>query len=458
MKRSDLGYVQYCLGVVCFLIGSIFVGCESEYSTPSNTNALVFSSDTISFDTLFVGDRSETYALKLYNKSDKNVRIDQILLEGGEDSPYSVNIDGNAQHAISDVEIAAKDSLYIFIEINCPEFSEAYRNITDKITLRVGNLTKNSIIQTYVQNVNILNNMTIEHNTTLNSTLPYRILGELKVADNATLTITPGTKLYMAQGARIEVFGSIVASGEPDKRITIHSDRLTSFYDDVPAQWDYLCINKSANAYLRCVDISNARYALQADSTATVNIDGSTLRDASVNLILSRFADISVLNSLLYNCGKAIIEDQASNIDIIHSTISNHFTWEYRNTPALNLLPCDTIYGNILIANSIIEGNLKNELECKSDKLIVENCAITVEKNNILENDPRYQNCISTRKINFVNLKEHDYHLSASSEAIGMGDSKYSDICPYDFEGVLRDTSAPTIGVYEAPTSDDENE
>ncbi|MCQ2214528.1 MAG: hypothetical protein MJZ31_01240 [Bacteroidales bacterium] len=459
MKRSNINYVNYCLGVVLLLLSSIIYGCESEYSTPSNTNALVFSTDTLSFDTLFVGDRSETYALKLYNKSDKNVLIDQILLEGGELSHYNVNIDGNNVSSLSSVELAAKDSLYIFVNILCPDISDAFCSISDKITLRVGSLTKSSVITTYIQNFNLLDNAVINHNTTLNSTLPYRVVGELKVNEGTTLNIAPNTRLYMAKGSRIEVFGALIAQGEIDKHIVIHGDRLTSFYDSIPAQWDHICINKSAQAYLKCVDISNAKYALQVDSTATVEVNSSSLRDASKNLIYSRFGNISILNSLFCNCGAAVIEDQASNIDIVHSTFSNHFTWDYRKKPSLNLLPYgDNTYGDILIANSVIEGNLDEELVCESESMVVDHSAISIKNESKLDKDSRFTNVISMRKINFVNRKGHDYHIKPTSEGIEKGNSKYVSLCPIDFEGNERDTSTPTIGAYECPQQDNNDE
>ncbi|MCQ2235453.1 MAG: hypothetical protein MJZ18_00480 [Bacteroidales bacterium] len=455
MKKSNLYHIKYSLGVLTILLSCLFLGCENEYSTPSNTDALIFSADTLSFDTLLVGDRSETYVLKLYNRSRKNILIDQIILEGGEQSNYSINIDGNEIPALSNVEIASKDSLYIFIDINCPHINEDFCTINDKITLRVGSHTKSAVISTFVQNVNILDNVTISHNTTLNSPLPYRVLGILKINESTTLSIAPGTKLYMGKNASMDVDGTLISNGESENRIKIHGDRLTSFYDNIPAQWGNINIGKTGHAYLKCTDISNARTVLRIDSTATVDIESCSIRDASANLISSRFAKLTIINSVLYNCGESIIEDLCSDICIIHSTISNHFSWDYRTVPSLQLAPYEEKYGPILIANSIIEGNRDDELMCNSETLLVDHCAISKEKSSNVENDSRYINVISTRKVNFADRKKYDYHLAPDSEAIGKGNSKYFLNCPTDFDGVTRDASSPAIGAYESPTLND---
>ncbi|MDO4461014.1 MAG: hypothetical protein Q4C30_00765 [Bacteroidia bacterium] len=452
MRRFD----KWCrcgLGVVITLLSCVLLGCESEYSTPSNTDALVFSVDTLSFDTLFVGDKSETYALKLYNRSNKNILIDQILLEGGEESSYTIDIDGDRIPSVSDIELAAKDSLYIFVDIRCPFIPEYFCNIRDKITLRVGTHTKSAVIETYVQNVNILDNVTICHNTTLDSPIPYRVYGKLEIKENSTLTVAPGTKIYMAHDAQIDVYGSIVANGELSNKITIHGDKLTKFYDNVPGQWNSVNIRRGAHAYIRHTEISNAKSALQVDSTAMVDIESSIIRDASVDLINSRFANLTILNSLLYNCGKSIIDDQCSDIYIVHTTISNRFSWDYRKTPSLMLLPYEERYGSIEIANSIIEGNHGDELLCDSESMIVDHCAVSKEKTDIFENDPRYIDVVSSRKIIFADVKGYDFHLKSDMEA--KGDGKYAEICPIDIDGTTRDTLSPTIGAFECPTSEE---
>lgn len=406
-----------------------------------------------------MGDRSETYVLRLYNRSKDNVLIDQILLEGGENAHYSLNIDGVATPSLMNIQLAAKDSLFIFVSFLCDHtMLESTMEVTDRITLRVGSMTKSTVLSTHVMNYNILDNVTISRNTSLTSTIPYRIYGELNIPEGTTLTIAPSATLYMAPKSRIEVYGELIAEGTNDERITIHSDRLSSFYNDVPSQWDWICINKSAHASLKNVEISNAKNAIQVDSTASLWLNSCILRDAGASMVYSNNGDIHVYNSLLYNSGGSLIEAQGGNVECIHSTLSGHFSWDYRKLSAVRLMPSsDGSFGSLLLANSIIEGNQKDELECESESLLVDHCAIKLEKFKSIADDKRFVEVISTDNIKFNNVKKHDFHLKSDSEALNKANPTYVDECPSDLDGNSRNTATPTIGAFECPTEQTAN-
>lgn len=453
LRKSNKISTPCFIGVLFCFLCSIIVGCESEYSTPSSLSALSFSADTLSFDSLFVGDQSENLVLRLYNRSKDNVLIDQILLEGGENAHFSINIDGVSSPSLMNVQLAAKDSLFIFVNFFCNHtMLENSMEVTDRITLRVGSMTKSAILSAHVMNVNVLDNVTISRNTSLTSNIPYRIYGELNIPEGTTLTIAPSAELYMAPKSRIEVYGNLIAEGTMDEPITIHSDRLSSFYDDVPSQWDWICINKSAHASLKNVEISNARNAIQVDSTASLWLNSCILRDAGASMVYSNHGDIHVYNSLMYNSGGALLEAHGGDVECIHSTLSNHFSWDYRKVSAVRLLPStDSSYGNLLLANSIIEGNQRNELECEAESLLVDHCAITTENIKSIANDSRFVEVISTGNIKFKDVKKHNYHLTEGSDALNKANPSYVNDCPVDLDGNSRNISTPTIGAYECP-------
>jgi len=77
-------------------------------------------------DTVFSNIGSSTYTLKVYNRSNKDIKIPTIKL-GKSDSKYRMMVDGMTgvdedNNGVGDgrifnnVELLAKDSLYIFIE------------------------------------------------------------------------------------------------------------------------------------------------------------------------------------------------------------------------------------------------------------------------------------------------------------------------------------------------------
>ena len=57
---------------------------------------LSFSVDTIVFDTVFTTVGSTTKQFKIYNPSVKSVKIEEIELMGGSQSPFRINVDGEA--------------------------------------------------------------------------------------------------------------------------------------------------------------------------------------------------------------------------------------------------------------------------------------------------------------------------------------------------------------------------
>lgn len=109
-----------------FLLAGItfaVTSCRSDFAFESNTGGLEFSKDTVYLDTVFTNIGSSTYRLKVYNRSNKDISIPKIQLGKGLNSKYRLMVDGmtgdaGAQGKIfSNVELLAKDSLFIFIEV-----------------------------------------------------------------------------------------------------------------------------------------------------------------------------------------------------------------------------------------------------------------------------------------------------------------------------------------------------
>ena len=83
----------FALGAV--LLAGLFVsGCGKVQFSEDPALQLEFSADTILFDTVFTTIGSVTLPLKVYNRNTEAVRIDEIELVGGSESPFRVNIDG----------------------------------------------------------------------------------------------------------------------------------------------------------------------------------------------------------------------------------------------------------------------------------------------------------------------------------------------------------------------------
>src|SRR5690606_4744513 len=89
--------------------------CRKDFEFSASSGGLTFSKDTVYLDTVFSNIGSSTYNLKVYNRSNENIVVPVVKLGLGDASHYRLNVDGMAGNIFENVEILAKDSLFIFV-------------------------------------------------------------------------------------------------------------------------------------------------------------------------------------------------------------------------------------------------------------------------------------------------------------------------------------------------------
>ena len=90
--------------------------CRKDFSTIPSFGQLEFSKDTVFLDTIFTNIGSATYNLKVYNRGNSDITIPNITLERGASSSYRLNVDGIPGKSFQNIDILAKDSIFIFVE------------------------------------------------------------------------------------------------------------------------------------------------------------------------------------------------------------------------------------------------------------------------------------------------------------------------------------------------------
>ena len=100
----------------CFLIAFTSQCRKQDILTHSNVT-LSFSSDTILFDTLFTTIGSTTKYFKVYNSNNGKINISSIHLAQGTNSPFRINVNGDAGVLFENIEIEENDSIFIFVEV-----------------------------------------------------------------------------------------------------------------------------------------------------------------------------------------------------------------------------------------------------------------------------------------------------------------------------------------------------
>ena len=294
------------------LLTVLFVSCKKETFITSADARLSVSADTLKFDTVFTTIGSVTQSFKIRNDNNQKLKISGIRLSGGATSSYQLNIDGQAIAAASNIELAANDSLYVFVKVTInPNITNLPFIVRDSIKVEFNGNTKLVQLQAYGQNARFLRNQKISSNTTWNNQLPYVILGGITVDTFATLTIEKGTRIYCNANAPIIVHGTLRVNGEKDtaNRVYFRGDRLDPDYKDLPGGWPGIIFsNASKENVLTYAVVKNAYQALFVNGGISNTNAKLTLNECIVDNAydIGLFAFNSFINSrncLFSNCG-----------------------------------------------------------------------------------------------------------------------------------------------------------
>jgi len=290
----------------------LFVSCKKETFITTADARLSISADTLKFDTVFTSIGSVTQSFKIRNQNNQKLRISNIRLLGGTASSYQLNIDGQPTSVASNVELAANDSLYVFVKITInPNAANLPFIVRDSIKVDFNGNTKWVQLQAYGQNARFLKNQKITSNTTWNNQLPYVILGGMTIDTLATLTIEKGTRVYCNANSPIIVQGTLKVNGQKDTsdRVYFRGDRLDPEYKDQPGGWPGIIFtNSSKENVLNYAVIKNAYQSLVVTGGITNPIAKLALNeciiDNAYDVGLFAFNSfISSRNCLFSNCG-----------------------------------------------------------------------------------------------------------------------------------------------------------
>src|SRR6478752_3248888 len=103
--------------LLSFLFVLYFASCDKESFFQGENAILNTSSDTLHFDTVFTSVGSVTQLFKIFNGNNGKLRLNSVKLAGGASSPFKINVDGLTGPEVTDIDMAANDSLYIFVTV-----------------------------------------------------------------------------------------------------------------------------------------------------------------------------------------------------------------------------------------------------------------------------------------------------------------------------------------------------
>ena len=124
---------------VTTLLLLLFTSCWKEEDWQTEGVVLDFSCDTMAFDTVFTQMGTTTRQFKVYNNTSTPVRIAEVTLQEGRSSRFRLNVDGDTSMVARNINIAAGDSIFIFVRANInPNLQTEPFLIEDAVLFRLG--------------------------------------------------------------------------------------------------------------------------------------------------------------------------------------------------------------------------------------------------------------------------------------------------------------------------------
>ena len=350
-------FITWAAGFVIALM----VGCSDldNYSVSPN-HLLSFSTDTLSFDTVFTTIGSTTGYFMIYNKNDEALRIDKIVLAGGGQSEFRINIDGRKGDSFSEIPIWKKDSLYVAVEVTVdPNNENTPFVVYDSIIFITNGIKQTVLLEAYGQNAHILRGGTIFlSDTTLTAEKPFLIYDSIMVPEGVTVNIEKGASFYMHKNAKWLIDGTIKANGAQDEPITFRGDRLNNFsttisYDNVAAQWNGLFFGASSfDNELNYTMIRNGISGLTFDESTPdkkkIDIRNSQITNMDGNILWAVNCYIEASNTEFSNASDYLIMLSGGKYQFTHCTMVNYMPSGMISNSPTRYTPCLTLADNIV--------------------------------------------------------------------------------------------------------------
>lgn len=459
------------LAVVSISILILFYSCKKESFITSPDAQVRITADEIKFDTVFTTTGSITQSFKIINENDQKLRLSSIKLMGS-NSFFRINADGFIGPEVSNIEINANDSVYVFVSVSIDQSAANLPFVVrDSIQVNYNGTTRQINLEAWGQNAHFFRNKKITADETWNNDLPYVILGSLTVDVNKKLTINKGCRIYLHADAPILVDGTIEINGAKDTvdRVYFRGARLDEPYNDFPASWPGIFFRTpSKDNIFNYAVIKNAYQAIVVqDPSPNANpklILNETIIDNAYDAgIIAINSSIRARNCLVSNCGKNVILAKGGDYQFTHSTVAS-----FSNSYILHRDPVLFVSNYILVNNVPVTANLTASFRncifwgqdgTVDDEVIVAksgnttfnvsfnenlwkvlNVPTNITSSGIINNlDPLFDSINTSRRI-------YSFRLKDNSPAKNTGSNAAVTI---DLDGKPRPVGVPDLGCYE---------
>lgn len=487
-KKAAIGFVFTLL-----LVSALFTsGCRKDIFSTKGT--LSFSTDTLSFDTVFTSLPSTTKAFKIFNKEKRAIKISSIrLLELQSDASFRLNVDGVAGKSFTDVEILAHDSIYVFVEttVKNPLNPNNPFVINDAVEFVTNGVTQKVVLAVWGQDAYYHKGEIYRfgENVTWKNDKPHVILQSsfpgVGVDSGATLNIESGTKIFVGNNAGLWVYGTLnaMASSWSDS-IVFRGLRLESYYKEKPAQWWGIIYGRNKDAQIAKLNLQrvvvnetffgiadefifNASFQQQvlpinlADYTIAtapeISLKQCIVKNAQNTALFALNAKVDAENCIFHTAGSNVAAlALGGEYKLTHCTIFNN-GGKYLEHKQEALLIADkiasegTLYSAALnadIVNSVVYGSLDNEFRFAddNDKIRFENCVLKLKQDTANKYASRFIDCKFNAEPKFKNVSENNFTPSDSLNSPLIDAGKATSVVSDIFD---KPRTVPDIGAVE---------
>ena len=490
--------VMLCL---VFGIALLNLNCSKDRLYSGSKNPLSTTTDTLMFDTVFTGIGSVTRNFRIKNTQSSPVKITSIVLQGGSQSSFIINVDGSSGTVFKDLILEPDDSLYVFVQIKInPNDINSPFIISDKLIVRVNDQITEVQLEAWGQNAYYhkpfhaikfkdgsylpysliseqLQAVTASGNRyTLKTDKPHVIYGYLVVDSVEELTVPANVKLYMNYKAGLWVYryGTLKIEGTLNQPVLIQGARREPEYLGSTGQWDRIWINEGSNQNsIRNAIIKDGFIGVQTDVFGTtlggpgkLVLENTYIQNMSKYGIQAMGYQIEASNVLVSNCQERLLNIELNgNYRFLHCNFINFWSQSAREEASIRWNNYSEIEKKITVfplqlyfGNCILDGNKDEELkqDTKSNSELYVQFSNTWIKTLRGSSDGLFSNCVASKtSLEYKNPENYQFKLKTSSNQIRFfnSPSAQSDASkvPFDIEGILRNTQQVTLGVFEDP-------
>ncbi|MBS1782133.1 MAG: hypothetical protein JSS78_03620 [Bacteroidetes bacterium] len=445
----------YLALILCTAIIALSSACKKDQFLSSG-GEVRFSTDTLNFDTVFTSLGSFTLPVKIVNPQGQRIVLQSVRLNGGNVSYFHLNINGISGNNLSNVELAAHDSIYVFATVKIDPNNDTIPFVVEDKLIATLNGNDYSIpLYAYGQNAYYLRDSVIQKNDVWKTDKPYVILHSALVDKGFTLTIPPRARVYMHADSRLYVRGQLLCGVGGSKKDTVvfQGDRLDRGYfgnKGYPGEWGGLYFDSSSIGNrienTRIINCGNASggglpFAIEVfgkpSSPNQLSLVNTIIDNSFGHGILCFQANVQADNLLVTRCGaQALAILQGGNYQFNNCNFIDLSRSDEPLAAVLNYFAVDnttSIVGdlNAQFANCVFyfspnptdsSYDLDKVVCAKKDaanyNVVFQNCLIenknsipvAQQSNNILNKHPYFEN---EQKLNF--------RLSPQSPLIGAG-------------------------------------